>query len=76
MVYICVMHSHSHLLSLNIFKIYQEVGRHIDQYPESRDLFPNYSSARKPLLLKGPAGPLSGELHSANYFHGRCASIR
>jgi len=28
------------------------------------------SSSRKPLLLKGPVGPLSGELHSANYFHG------
>ncbi|KAI9457887.1 nucleoside hydrolase [Russula earlei] len=56
---------------LNIFKIYQEVGRHIARHPESRDLFPNYNSARKPLLLKGAAGPLSGELHSANYFHGR-----
>ncbi|KAH9986999.1 nucleoside hydrolase [Russula compacta] len=56
---------------LNIFKIYQAVGRHVDQNPESRDLFPNYNSSRKPLLLKGPAGPLSGELHSASYFHGR-----
>jgi len=56
---------------LNIFRIYQEVGRHIDQHPESRDLFPNFNSVRKPLLLKGAAGPLSGELHSASYFHGR-----
>ncbi|KAI9458968.1 hydrolase [Russula earlei] len=30
-----------------------------------------YNPARKPLLLKGAAGPLSGELHSANDFHGR-----
>jgi len=56
---------------LNIFKIYQVVGRHIDQHPEARELFPNYTSARRPLLLKGAAGPLSGELHSAAYFHGR-----
>jgi len=57
--------------SLNIFKIYQEIGRHIDRHPESRDLFPNYFSERKPLVLKGPAGPLSGQVHNAAYFHGR-----
>ncbi|KAI0290395.1 nucleoside hydrolase [Multifurca ochricompacta] len=56
---------------LNIFKIYQAVGRHIEQHPEFRDLFPNYDSTRKPLVVRGPAGPLSGELHNAAYFHGR-----
>lgn len=67
-----------HLLffSLNIFRIYQAVGRHIDLHPESRDLFPNYNSGRKPLLLKGAAGPLSGGKHNAAYFHGQCAYIR
>jgi Inosine-uridine preferring nucleoside hydrolase len=67
----CLVHSPH--LSLNIFRIYQEVGRHIDQHPESRHLFPNYFSERKPLLLKGPAGPLSGQVHNAAYFHGRYA---
>ncbi|KAI0267014.1 nucleoside hydrolase [Gloeopeniophorella convolvens] len=56
---------------LNIFKIYQAVGRHIEQYPESRSLFPNYNPARKPVVVRGAAGPLSGELHNAAYFHGR-----
>ncbi|KAI0301088.1 Inosine/uridine-preferring nucleoside hydrolase domain-containing protein [Multifurca ochricompacta] len=56
---------------LNIFKIYQAVGRHIEQHPEFRDLFPNYNSARKPLVVRGPAGPLSGDLRNAAYFHGR-----
>jgi len=56
---------------LNIFKIYQAVGRHIDLHPESRDLFPNYISGRKPLLLKGAAGPLGGGKHNAAYFHGQ-----
>jgi hypothetical protein len=59
------------LLSLNIFKIYQAVGRHIEQHPEDRDLFPNYSSTRKPFVVRGSTGPLSGELHSAAYFHGQ-----
>ncbi|KAF8265057.1 Inosine/uridine-preferring nucleoside hydrolase domain-containing protein [Lactarius quietus] len=56
---------------LNIFKIYQAVGRHIEQHPEDRDRFPNYSPGRKPFVVKGSMGPLSGELHNAAYFHGR-----
>ncbi|KAI9437595.1 nucleoside hydrolase [Lactarius indigo] len=56
---------------LNIFKIYQAVGRHIEQHPEERHLFPNYSPTRKPFVVRGAAGPLSGELHDATYFHGR-----
>ena len=67
---------YSQLLSLNIFKIYQAVGRHIEKHPEERDLFPNYSAARKPFVLRGSEGPLSGELHNANYFHGRYAYIQ
>ncbi|KAI0247287.1 Inosine/uridine-preferring nucleoside hydrolase domain-containing protein [Lactifluus subvellereus] len=56
---------------INIFRIYQAVGRHIEQHPESRHLFPNYNPTRKPLVVKGAAGPLTGEVHSAAYFHGR-----
>ncbi|KAH9971125.1 nucleoside hydrolase [Lactifluus volemus] len=55
----------------NIFKIYQAVGRHIEQHPESCHLFPNYNSSRKPLVVKGAAGPLNGDLETAAYFHGR-----
>ncbi|KAH9171185.1 nucleoside hydrolase [Lactarius sanguifluus] len=53
---------------LNIFKLYQAVGRHIEQHPEERNLFPNYSPTRKPFVVRGAAGPLSGELHDAAYF--------
>ncbi|KAH9032457.1 nucleoside hydrolase [Lactarius pseudohatsudake] len=56
---------------LNIFKIYQAVGRHIEQHPEERNLFPNYSPTRKPFVVRGAAGPLSGELHDAAYIHGQ-----
>ncbi|KAH9032452.1 nucleoside hydrolase [Lactarius pseudohatsudake] len=56
---------------LNIFKLYQAVGRHIEQHPEERNLFPNYSPTRKPFVVRGATGPLSGELHNATYFHGR-----
>ncbi|KAH8996418.1 nucleoside hydrolase [Lactarius hatsudake] len=56
---------------LNIFKLYQAVGRHIEQHPEERNLFPNYFPTRKPFVVRGAAGPLSGELHDAAYFHGR-----
>jgi Inosine-uridine preferring nucleoside hydrolase len=63
------------LLSANIFKIYQAVGRHIEQHPESCHLFPNYNSSRKPLVVKGAAGPLNGDLETAAYFHGRYAYV-
>ncbi|KAA1473944.1 nucleoside hydrolase [Dentipellis sp. KUC8613] len=55
----------------NIFKIYQAVSKHIEEHPEARARFPNFQQARKPLLIKGPTGPLEGDLHSAHYFHGR-----
>ncbi|KAI0062857.1 nucleoside hydrolase [Artomyces pyxidatus] len=56
---------------LNIFKIYQAVARHIEQYPGSRTRFPNFDTAVKPVICKGAHGPLEGELHSAQFFHGR-----
>ncbi|KAJ6558528.1 Inosine/uridine-preferring nucleoside hydrolase domain-containing protein [Mycena vulgaris] len=55
----------------NILKAYQAVARHIEKFPEDAARFPNFSSTTKPILVRGSAGPLQGELHSAQYFHGR-----
>ncbi|ETW80919.1 hypothetical protein HETIRDRAFT_427781 [Heterobasidion irregulare TC 32-1] len=51
----------------NIFKMYQAVARHREKHPGT---FPNLEQAIKPFVAKGALGPLSGELHSAQYFHG------
>ncbi|KAG5724500.1 hypothetical protein E4T56_gene1891, partial [Termitomyces sp. T112] len=56
---------------LNVFKTYQALARCINDNPAYQDRFPNFSSTRKPILAKGSHGPLQGELHSAQYFHGR-----
>ncbi|KAI0044554.1 nucleoside hydrolase [Auriscalpium vulgare] len=56
---------------INIFKIYHNVSLQIEKDPASAARFPNFSQARKPFVARGPAGPLSGELHSASYFHGK-----
>ncbi|KAJ7690629.1 Inosine/uridine-preferring nucleoside hydrolase domain-containing protein [Mycena rosella] len=55
----------------NILKAYQAVSRHLERFPEDAPRFPNFSPAVKPILACGSAGPLEGELHSAQYFHGR-----
>ncbi|KAJ7668429.1 Inosine/uridine-preferring nucleoside hydrolase domain-containing protein [Mycena polygramma] len=55
----------------NILKAYQAVSRHLEQFPEDASRFPNFSPTVKPILARGSAGPLEGELHSAQYFHGR-----
>ncbi|KAJ6593665.1 nucleoside hydrolase [Mycena capillaripes] len=55
----------------NILKAYQAVSRHLEQFPEDIHRFPNFSPAVKPILARGSAGPLEGDLHSAQYFHGR-----
>lgn len=59
------------LYSNNIFKLYETLSRHFDRYPEDRNRFPNFTS--RPFIARGPAGPLEGDLHSAQYFHGRQA---
>ncbi|KAK7472934.1 hypothetical protein VKT23_001039 [Stygiomarasmius scandens] len=56
---------------LNVFKAYQTVSRHVEENPQDADRFPNLFSAVKPILARGSDGPLQGELHSAEYFHGR-----
>ncbi|KAJ7755736.1 Inosine/uridine-preferring nucleoside hydrolase domain-containing protein [Mycena maculata] len=59
------------IYSLNILKAYQAVSRHLDRFPEDAARFPNFSQDVKPILARGSAGPLEGDLHSAQYFHGR-----
>ncbi|KAJ7188507.1 nucleoside hydrolase [Mycena filopes] len=56
---------------LNILKAYQAVSRHLNQFPQDAPRFPNFSSTVKPILARGSSGPLQGDLHSAQYFHGR-----
>ncbi|CAK5281409.1 unnamed protein product [Mycena citricolor] len=56
---------------LNILKAYQAISRHIERLPADAARFPNFSAASKPFLARGSAGPLEGEIHSAQYFHGR-----
>ncbi|RPD74261.1 nucleoside hydrolase [Lentinus tigrinus ALCF2SS1-7] len=56
---------------INILKSYQAVARHIQRHPEDASRFPNFSQQRKTILAVGEDGPLEGDLHSAEYFHGR-----
>jgi len=56
---------------LNVLKLYQALSRHFEQVPVDRARFPNFSMKVQPILAKGSAGPLEGDLHSAQYFHGR-----
>lgn len=55
----------------NILKVYQAIGKHLEQFPEDSARFPNFRPQVPPLLVRGSALPLEGELHSAHYFHGR-----
>jgi hypothetical protein len=60
--------------SLNVFRIYRALERHLSLHPEDHARFPNFdpgNPAKQPILIRGSNGPLEGELHSAEYFHGR-----
>ncbi|KAG8732244.1 hypothetical protein FRC11_014912 [Ceratobasidium sp. 423] len=52
----------------NVLKVYQLILDHLEHYPSDRSRFPNLKS--RPKLCAGAAGPLSGTLHLAKYFHG------
>ncbi|KAH9892548.1 nucleoside hydrolase [Cubamyces lactineus] len=56
---------------VNILKIYQALARHVERIPEDASRFPALAPRRKTILALGEDGPLEGELHSAQYFHGR-----
>jgi hypothetical protein len=48
------------------------VTRNIQAEPESALRFHGISPDCKIILARGADHPLEGELHSAQYFHGRC----
>jgi hypothetical protein len=60
------------LQSLNVLKVYQAIAIHIERHPNDAHRFPNFFDS-KPILARGANGPLTGDLHSAHYFHGRSA---
>ncbi|KAL5485095.1 hypothetical protein ACEPAI_7737 [Sanghuangporus weigelae] len=53
----------------NVLKLYNVLAVHFDSFPEDKKRFPNFNS--RPFLARGASGPLEGDLHSAQYFHGR-----
>ncbi|KAJ3565909.1 hypothetical protein NP233_g7341 [Leucocoprinus birnbaumii] len=55
----------------NILKLYQAIGRHIEKHPEDASRFPNFAPEKRIKLARGYEGPIQGDLHSAQYFHGR-----
>ncbi|KAI0663543.1 nucleoside hydrolase [Cubamyces menziesii] len=56
---------------VNILKTYQALARHVERFPEDASRFPGLAPRRKTILALGEDRPLEGELHSAQYFHGR-----
>ncbi|KAI0630323.1 nucleoside hydrolase [Trametes polyzona] len=56
---------------LNVLKTYQALARHVAQFPEDASRFPGLTPQRKTILALGVDRPLEGEIHSAQYFHGR-----
>jgi hypothetical protein len=60
--------------SINVLKVYHAIESHLRQFPSDAHNFPNFDPKRKPILARGSTGPLEGDLHSAEYFHGRYAS--
>jgi inosine-uridine nucleoside N-ribohydrolase len=57
----------------NILRIYCVLEKHFKAHPEDLDRFPGYRAhaERRPLIVKGAKGPLSGDVHTAKYFHGQ-----
>ncbi|KAJ8689741.1 hypothetical protein PTI98_012611 [Pleurotus ostreatus] len=56
---------------INVLKTYQALSAHFEQYPDDQARFPNFQPETKAILALGATGPLEGDLHSAQYFHGR-----
>lgn len=60
---------------LNILKLYQAISLHLEENPGDSSRFPGFLSTLKPYLTRGADGPLNGEQHSAEYFHGRYVQL-
>ncbi|KAF4621327.1 hypothetical protein D9613_000545 [Agrocybe pediades] len=58
-------------VTLNILKVYRAIELHLELHPSDKYRFPNFNSGRKPILVRGSHAPLQGEVHGAQYFHGR-----
>ncbi|TFY67928.1 hypothetical protein EVJ58_g1321 [Rhodofomes roseus] len=56
---------------LNIIKLYHALLQHLEQFPEQKSRYPGLANTHKVILAKGCSDPLAGEIHSAEYFHGR-----
>lgn len=54
--------------------MYQAIERHLGQYPSHKDRFPNFNPKKKPIVSRGSDAPLFGDVHLAQYFHGRSVS--
>ncbi|KAF8604149.1 nucleoside hydrolase [Ceratobasidium sp. AG-I] len=52
----------------NVLKVYHIVSNHLQLHPNDQSRFPGFTS--RPTLCYGASGPLSGNLHMAEYFHG------
>ncbi|KAG5220049.1 nucleoside hydrolase [Salix suchowensis] len=61
----------SHCDRINVLKTYQALSAHFEQHPDAQARFPNFQPETKTILALGATGPLEGDLHSAQYFHGR-----
>ncbi|KAI1794101.1 nucleoside hydrolase [Ganoderma leucocontextum] len=51
--------------------MYQAISGQLEQFPQDTSRFVNVFQNRNPILAVGEDRPLEGELHSAQYFHGR-----
>jgi hypothetical protein len=61
--------------SLNVFRVYRTIERHLVVHPEDAPRFPNFGPDKRPILIKGSAAPVNqGDTHYAQYFHGRLAN--
>ncbi|TCD71568.1 hypothetical protein EIP91_007315 [Steccherinum ochraceum] len=56
---------------LNIIRLYEVLSKQLQQHPEDQQFWPNFSPDHKIILARGATGPLEGESHTAQYFHGR-----
>ncbi|KAF4566240.1 hypothetical protein EYR36_011656 [Pleurotus pulmonarius] len=56
---------------VNVLKTYQALSAHFEQYPDDQARFPNFQPETKTILALGAMRPLEGDIHSAQYFHGR-----
>lgn len=61
----------TYLGSLNMLRLSQVLSRNLSADPDSKSRYVNFGDDKKIILVKGANHPLDGELHSAQYFHGR-----